>query len=205
MLAGICVGGWDRGVGEVVVFSMGTRLLTAAEKKHTLRCGSEQTLESREGKSNVRQTAATKALTCHDVIQRVCERLCRCSYHEPIWGLLRYHSWTQPGQLLTLLLLAQHLLPYQYPLQLRAGALRVLCGVVVGEGLDGDEGGREWRRRRLGLGLWRRGERRLLWWLWPVPVEDRSHLRKLGVIFLFYICFRLRAFLVIIFLFLKMW
>lgn len=30
MFAGICVGGWDRGVGEVVVFSMGTRLLTAA-------------------------------------------------------------------------------------------------------------------------------------------------------------------------------
>lgn len=38
MLAGICVGGWDRGVGEVVVFSMGTRLLTAAEKKNPLRC-----------------------------------------------------------------------------------------------------------------------------------------------------------------------
>lgn len=30
MFAGIGVGGWDRGVGEVVVFSMGTRLLTAA-------------------------------------------------------------------------------------------------------------------------------------------------------------------------------
>lgn len=30
MFAGICVGGWDRGVGEVVVFIMGTRLLTAA-------------------------------------------------------------------------------------------------------------------------------------------------------------------------------
>ena len=30
MFEGICVGGWDRGVGEVVVFSMGTRLLTAA-------------------------------------------------------------------------------------------------------------------------------------------------------------------------------
>lgn len=30
MFAGICVGGWDRGVGEVVVFSKGTRLLTAA-------------------------------------------------------------------------------------------------------------------------------------------------------------------------------
>lgn len=33
MFAGICVGGWDSGVGEVVVFSMGTRLLTAAKKK----------------------------------------------------------------------------------------------------------------------------------------------------------------------------
>ncbi len=33
MFAGICVGGWDRGVGEVVVFSMGTRLLTAAMEK----------------------------------------------------------------------------------------------------------------------------------------------------------------------------
>lgn len=33
MFAGICVGGWDRGVGEVVVFSMGTRLLTAARQK----------------------------------------------------------------------------------------------------------------------------------------------------------------------------
>ena len=33
MFAGICVGGWDRGVGEVVVFSMGTRLLTAAIKR----------------------------------------------------------------------------------------------------------------------------------------------------------------------------
>lgn len=33
MFAGICVGGWDRGVGEVVVFSMGTRLLTAATEK----------------------------------------------------------------------------------------------------------------------------------------------------------------------------
>lgn len=35
MFAGVCVGGWDRGVGEVVVFSMGTRLLTAgiAKKK----------------------------------------------------------------------------------------------------------------------------------------------------------------------------
>lgn len=32
MFEGICVGGWDRGVGEVVVFSMGTRLLTAATK-----------------------------------------------------------------------------------------------------------------------------------------------------------------------------
>lgn len=30
MFAGVCVGGWDKGVGEVVVFSMGTRLLTAA-------------------------------------------------------------------------------------------------------------------------------------------------------------------------------
>lgn len=30
MFAGVCAGGWDRGVGEVVVFSMGTRLLTAA-------------------------------------------------------------------------------------------------------------------------------------------------------------------------------
>lgn len=28
------MGGWDRGVGEVVVFSMGTRLLTAAKEKH---------------------------------------------------------------------------------------------------------------------------------------------------------------------------
>lgn len=36
MLAGICVGGWDRGVGEVVVFSMGTRLLTAAEKERNI-------------------------------------------------------------------------------------------------------------------------------------------------------------------------
>ena len=39
MFAGVCVGGWDRGVGEVVVFSMGTRLLTAAirnnEKHYT--------------------------------------------------------------------------------------------------------------------------------------------------------------------------
>lgn len=34
MFGGICVGGWDRGVGEVVVFSMGTRLLTAAKEKH---------------------------------------------------------------------------------------------------------------------------------------------------------------------------
>lgn len=34
MFEGICVGGWDRGVGEVVVFSMGTRLLTAAKEKH---------------------------------------------------------------------------------------------------------------------------------------------------------------------------
>lgn len=33
MFAGVCVGGWDRGVGEVVVFSMGTRLLTAATEK----------------------------------------------------------------------------------------------------------------------------------------------------------------------------
>lgn len=33
MFAGICVGGWDRGVGEVVVFSMGTRLLTASTEK----------------------------------------------------------------------------------------------------------------------------------------------------------------------------
>lgn len=32
MFAGICVGGWDRGVGEVVVFSMGTRLLTAVKE-----------------------------------------------------------------------------------------------------------------------------------------------------------------------------
>lgn len=30
MFVGICVGGWDRGVGEVVVFNMGTWLLTAA-------------------------------------------------------------------------------------------------------------------------------------------------------------------------------
>lgn len=37
MFAGICVGGWDRGVGEVVVFSMGTRLLTAAEKEKARR------------------------------------------------------------------------------------------------------------------------------------------------------------------------
>lgn len=36
MFAGICVGGWDRGVGEVVVFSMGTRLLTAATEKKKL-------------------------------------------------------------------------------------------------------------------------------------------------------------------------
>lgn len=38
MLAGVCVGGWDRGVGEVVVFSMGTRLLTATTtttRRHT--------------------------------------------------------------------------------------------------------------------------------------------------------------------------
>ena len=33
MLAGVCVGGCDRGVGEVVVFSMGTRLLTAATQQ----------------------------------------------------------------------------------------------------------------------------------------------------------------------------
>lgn len=33
MFAGVCVGGWERGVGEDVVFSMGTRLLTAARKK----------------------------------------------------------------------------------------------------------------------------------------------------------------------------
>lgn len=33
MFAGVCAGGWERGVGEVVVFSMGTRLLTAAIKK----------------------------------------------------------------------------------------------------------------------------------------------------------------------------
>lgn len=32
MFAGVCVGGWERGVGEVVVFSMGTRLLTAARE-----------------------------------------------------------------------------------------------------------------------------------------------------------------------------
>lgn len=32
MFVGICVGGWDKGVGEVVVFSMGTRLLTAAKE-----------------------------------------------------------------------------------------------------------------------------------------------------------------------------
>lgn len=30
MFEGICVGGWDSGVGEVEGFSMGTRLLTAA-------------------------------------------------------------------------------------------------------------------------------------------------------------------------------
>lgn len=29
MFVGICVGGWVRGVGEVVAFSIGTRLLTA--------------------------------------------------------------------------------------------------------------------------------------------------------------------------------
>lgn len=33
MFAGVCAGGWERGVGEVVVFSMGTRLLTATKKK----------------------------------------------------------------------------------------------------------------------------------------------------------------------------
>lgn len=36
MFAGICVGGWERGVGEVVVFSMGTRLLTAVTEKEDI-------------------------------------------------------------------------------------------------------------------------------------------------------------------------
>lgn len=33
MFGFVCVGGWDRGVGEAVVVSMGTRLLTAAIHK----------------------------------------------------------------------------------------------------------------------------------------------------------------------------
>lgn len=33
MFAGVCVGGWDKGVGDDVVFSIGTRLLTAATGK----------------------------------------------------------------------------------------------------------------------------------------------------------------------------
>lgn len=33
MFPGICVGGWDMGVGEVVGFSMGTRLPTAVVDK----------------------------------------------------------------------------------------------------------------------------------------------------------------------------
>lgn len=33
MFADVCVGVWERGVGEFVVFSMGTRLLTAAKEK----------------------------------------------------------------------------------------------------------------------------------------------------------------------------
>lgn len=33
MFGFVCVGGWDRGVGDVVVVSMGTRLLTAAIQK----------------------------------------------------------------------------------------------------------------------------------------------------------------------------
>lgn len=54
MFAGVCVGGWDRSVGEVVVFGMGTRLLTAAtgnnEKSYTCtyRLGIYQTLTSNE-------------------------------------------------------------------------------------------------------------------------------------------------------------
>lgn len=195
MFVGICVGGWDRGVGEVVVFSMGTRLLTAVKRNIFLKSYIEHTdlgfgrhLHQTRNNNILRSTATRKALTCHDVIQRVCERLCRCSYHEPIWGLLRYHSWAHPSQLLTLLLLTKHLLPHQYPLQFWAGASWVVCGVVVWQGLDRDEGSLKRRRRRLWLGLWRRGQRRLLWWLWPIPVEDCAHLRKFGVIFLFSIC-----------------
>jgi len=132
-------------------------------------------------------TADLTALTRHDVIQRVCERLCRRGDHEPIWGLLRHHSWAQPRQLL--LLLAQHL-------QLGAGAPWVVGRVVVWQLLDGDEGGLKGRRR--GLGLRRGRQRRLLRRLRPVPVEDGAHLRKPGVIAIFSVGLVLRAFLFVI-------
>lgn len=150
------------------------------------------------------ETTRPPQLTCHDVVQRVCERLRRCSYHEPVRGLLRYHAGAKPGQLLTLLLLAQHLLSHQYPLQLRAGAPWVVGGVVVRQGLDGDEGGLERRRWWLWLGLWRRGQGRLLRRLGPVPVEDGAHLRERGVVILLAVCLVLRTLLfVVIILFLK--
>lgn len=44
MLAGVCEGGWDRGVGEVVVFSMGTRLLTATTQKQDAVNNNTQTI-----------------------------------------------------------------------------------------------------------------------------------------------------------------
>lgn len=33
MFVGVCVGGWEGGVGDVVVFSVGTRLLTTAKQE----------------------------------------------------------------------------------------------------------------------------------------------------------------------------
>lgn len=95
MFAGICVGGWDSGVGEVVVFSMGTRLLTAAkeEKKKSYKRTNRLGISRHSLPMGVNKNPKSSALTGHDVVQRVCERLCRCSDHEPIWGLLRYHTW----------------------------------------------------------------------------------------------------------------
>lgn len=41
MFADVCVGGWESGVGDVVVFSMGTRLLTAGKDKRKKKTNSD--------------------------------------------------------------------------------------------------------------------------------------------------------------------
>lgn len=124
-------------MGEVVVFNIGTLLLTAADKNQRMsvitykKKNHNHTYRSK----NIKKETTDSKLTCHDVIQRVCERLCGRGHHEAIRCLCEE---TRPE---SRQLLAQH-----YPLQVWAAAAWVLCaaevcGLLCSHRLNGDEAG----------------------------------------------------------------